>query len=126
VNKLKTLREAELETIITKALTELRLIRGKAELAENRKLIGKCFKYRNRYSSGSSWWLYLKVISADTSGVKVFQFETDEYGKVEIEITHARVHPDRGDIAITARQFNSAWKQTLARLDRMYRVASKP
>lgn len=119
-------RETELEGIIAKASKELRSIRGKAQLAENKKLIGKCFKYRNRYSPDSAWWLYAKVIAATESDFKVLQFQTDCYGKVNAEITHSYIHLGDGHIPISTRQFNSAWKQTLARLDRMYRVANKP
>jgi hypothetical protein len=54
-------------------------------ISENRGLIGKCFKYRNTYGQGRSWWLYLKVVAINEEGsLHADSFEDDGEGKVEI------------------------------------------
>lgn len=53
-SKIQTLRRKE-QAIKERAFKE--------KLPEHKKLIGRCFKYRNSYGSGDKgWWLYGKVV----------------------------------------------------------------
>ncbi len=60
--------------------------------AENEKrdalFVGRCFKTRNNYSCPKSekdyWWLYLKVLRADT-GLYCLRFQIDCNGRIEID-----------------------------------------
>ena len=79
-------RKAELRNAIEKARDELRRIESEENIAQSKELIGKFFKYRNRYSDGEGWWLYLCVIGISESGsIKVRMFQKDTYGKVDFE-----------------------------------------
>lgn len=52
-----------------------------------RKLVGKCFKYRNSYGSGESWWMYARVISFDERAMnfKAAEFQKTSRDCIQIE-----------------------------------------
>lgn len=56
---------------------------------ENQKLLGRFFKYSNSYSCPEGpqdrWWLYAHVIGATGGTVEMERFQTDKYGKIEVE-----------------------------------------
>ena len=79
-------RKAELRKTIEKARDELRKIETEENSVQSKELVGKFFKYRNRYSDGEGWWLYLCVIGVSENGsIKVRKFQKDTYGKAEFE-----------------------------------------
>jgi hypothetical protein len=96
-------------------------IEGKQRAAEHAKLLGKCFKYRNSYGGSSEadgWWLYVKVTKIDARGeMKAFQFQTDKYGKLEIEANY-RIPSSlsSGYTPITAGEFSKAWRAVQKRV----------
>ena len=80
---------------------------------ENANLEGKCFRYRNCYScpkdESEYWWLYRRVTSVGKDGrMQVFQFQTDQYGKTEIEFDKA-TSSSLGE-PITLKQFRHAFR----------------
>ncbi len=75
-------RLEELTQQAAKINDEIDKIKTKEWLAKNRKMIGKCFKYRNNYSCPETdadyWWLYSRVIAVDDDGGLIaFEFQTE-------------------------------------------------
>jgi hypothetical protein len=64
---------------------ELDELKKEKRYEELSKLIGRCFKYKNRYSGDDTWWLYIKVTGINDYGVDVITCEKDCYGKITIE-----------------------------------------
>lgn len=100
---------------------------NRVKAAEARKLVGKCFRYRNTYGSGrASWWLYYRIDRADSiGGVHGLKFQVIPGGryrmaKIEIEVNdYLCSFPDMNYHEITGRQFGAALRkmqQTVARL----------
>lgn len=80
--------------------------------AENQKLVGRFYKYRNCYSCPETdadyWWLYVKVISADGHSLRIFQFQRDNDGRSNTE--HAnRFSNMHGYIEIDEAEYQAAW-----------------
>lgn len=89
---------------------------------ERKKLIGKCFKYRNSYSmpqKDSDYWpIYVKVVGADGYRCRAFTFQTDKDGKIKIEPQDYFSARD-GYKPITAAEFNREWKALKARIAKL-------
>ena len=101
-------RKDELKSIVEKARSELREIEEAESAKVNLALVGKFFKYRNRYSSDDSWWLYTTVTSVTESGNPLaWNFQKDCYGKVEVEEDMFRPSLSDGYTEISEQEF---WK----------------
>ncbi len=111
-------RKKELDTILRKARTELNRIEEAERDAENRALIGKCFKYRNSYSEGQKWWLYQRVVSVKGGMVNIFGFETDIRGKIEIYVEKHMWAHTLGQ-AISLGEFRTAWRATMRKIEKL-------
>lgn len=97
-----------------KANERLHAIRDAERLEENKTLLGKMFKYRTSYSCPEKpsdyWWFYFKVQNVDDAGMlTLFQFDTDKYGKINIEIREHAFNILGGSVKIPASEFNKAW-----------------
>jgi len=84
--KMGLTKKEELEKTIAVARNELSDIICEENIENNKKLIGKCFKYQNCYShtekESDYWWLYSKVLSVDKYGDCIIdQFQTDKDGQ---------------------------------------------
>lgn len=55
------------------------------EHEERSQLIGRCFKYPNRFSSGEPWWLYAIVTSVQDTQIIVAQFQHDTEGSLRLD-----------------------------------------
>lgn len=81
--------EAQLKKIVAagyEARNELDERKAAKTAKANAGMVGKCHKYRNSFGSGSEdWWLYRKVLAVDGEWLKVFSFQTDCHGRVEIK-----------------------------------------
>lgn len=114
--------EAQLRKIARDANEKLAAIEDQRKLAENLKLVGRHFKYRNSYSCprkpSDYWWLYTKVIGADARGLRCFEFQIDRYGKIEIE-PQKHGHHMAGHVEIDESEFRQAWGRLLHRVDHM-------
>lgn len=84
-------------------------IRNAETEKKNQKYIGKCFRYRNAYSSDETWWLYKKVIGTKNGGLDVIQFQIDVYGYADVKRYHL-VSIDSSD-EITEMDFSLAWHE---------------
>lgn len=112
---------------------QARIIQGKmddiraAEAYEQaKKLVGKCFKYRNCYSCPDSdadyWWLYRRVVSASKDGyVKMFTFQTDKYGQTTIKVEDRFGEFSGNCTQITHKQFQHAWRVAARRINQLAR-----
>lgn len=82
-------RKEELMRLFNDIRAELCEIEREENEAENSALLGRCFKYRNSYSLPQSdddrWWIYRKVTALDDGMPVFFSFQTDIYGKSEVE-----------------------------------------
>ena len=85
--------------------------------ASNKKRVGEYYKFRNRYSSDDSWWLYGKVISASGGVLYMFQFQTDCYDKIDVEPRDSHYYNLDGWVKISKSEFLSAWRAVLKRLN---------
>jgi len=89
--------EAKARAIVQRAQNQ----QAARELIEKRKLIGRCYRYLNRYSDGESWWLYSRVTSVD------------EHGRV---LTTNVQHTSNGQIELTTEAYggmlpNGGWRE---------------
>ena len=113
-------RKEQLQSVIDTARKEI----SEIDAVERRKsvegLVGKHFKYRNRYSSDTLWWMYIRVTGITDSGaVETVTFQTDCYGKTEFDVDVNFSMPDAVYIPITKREFNSAFDKTLKKIQSM-------
>lgn len=83
-----------------------------AQRAEaDRKYIGKCFCYRNSYSTGDSWNLYAIVTHMDDHRtLRGWKFQKDNDGRINIETNEPLMSLGRnsGYVAILAEEF---WRE---------------
>lgn len=91
-----------------------------------KKLIGKCFKYRNSYGQGEDWWMYIKVVDykpisqcvivctyqKTTSQEHQIQMKKEQWG-VDLLDDHLLQMP------ITKKQFNSHINKAIKDLEKM-------
>lgn len=103
-------RKDELKSEIEKARSELRKIEEAESAESNKALVGKFFKYRNRYSSDDSWWLYTTVTGITKEGNPLaWNFQQDCYGKVEVESDMFRPSLSAGYTEISEQEFWNAY-----------------
>jgi len=50
--------------------------------AVSKSLVGRCYKYDNGYNNTDRWWLYVKVLSADGSWLRVEKIQRDNYNMI--------------------------------------------
>lgn len=110
----------------SKALSNERYRRDKAiRHAENLPLLGKCFKYRNSYGSGSKgWWLYKKVISVNGNELKAFQFESMADGRLQCCSDFS--YGVEGYTEIPRAEYDKAWEKFLQGIADAKIKAEKP
>ncbi len=79
--------------------------------AEQSKLRGKCFRYRNSYGpSDQGWWLYMRVDSVEKDGgFRGLSFQTDSSGTITIMPDKWHMSLLDGYSEITVAQFNKAF-----------------
>lgn len=88
--------------------------------------VGKCFKYRNRDSSGKAWWLYVRVLNhVNGNSFRTLQCQSQP-GGWHVVTTNDFVYllPDpklRGYLLISRRQFDAAWRRFTMRIGAMSR-----
>src|SRR5581483_1710586 len=81
---------SELEATARAVGEKIDAIKTKERKAANQKKVGRYYKTRNSYSCPENpsdyWWLYAKCTRMDNEGfLYAFKFQTDKYGKIEIE-----------------------------------------
>ena len=70
---------------------QLKEIYEKEEKEERKKLIGKCYIYRNSGGAGEEWDLFIKIIGVTNIGFKMIKAEDTCYGiKIVNEISNER------------------------------------
>ncbi len=75
-NKLVTKKqEMKARAIVQRAINQ----ENAREHEEKSKLVGRCYKYQNRNSSGDPWWLYAVVTCVQDRQLRVTQFEHDSF-----------------------------------------------
>ena len=54
-----------------------------------RKLVGRCFRYRNSYGCGDTkgpWWTWMRIESVDADGgFRALSFEVDNSGRITVK-----------------------------------------
>ena len=111
-------RKDELKSAIEKARYELRKIEETESAESNKALVGKFFKYRNRYSSDDSWWLYTTVTGITKEGNPLaWNFQQDCYGKVEVESDMFRPSLSDGYTEISEQEFWKAYDSIMFELN---------
>ena len=79
-------RKAELQAIIAEARNELNDIEDQERCDRNAKYVGRCYRYRNSYGHGESWWLYAMVTGISEDGLMSgIRFQNDGNGKLDFE-----------------------------------------
>ncbi len=115
-------REDEIQLILEKARNELYEIEAKKKFERNAPFVGRCFKFRNSYSTtdeNEKWWLYEKILGLDnTRDFITFKFETDINGKITIEPTDCGYIYDR-HIEISQEEFDDAWKNLVEKISHL-------
>lgn len=109
INELKK-QIIKLEKPVIKLKEKLAKLEDEKIKKKNSKLIGKCFKYRNSYSSGEKWWLYTKVIGVtDYDRVKTVNFQKTSYNDIEIKTGDS--YPHMLGTKITAKEFHREFEK---------------
>lgn len=111
----KPLTTAQLRDRANKAQHAAWEAEKKDRAKENRRLIGKTFKYRNSGGGGDQWWLYAKVQGIKDGSLLLFKFEETPWG-IQIEIDYPRPSLTDGYTEIPMSEFKAAWKLLQARL----------
>lgn len=63
-----------------------------AKIKASRKLIGRCFKYRNTYGTGDKWWLYALATEVDSLGRLLgLSFQHTSHDAIEIELKSSAI-----------------------------------
>lgn len=112
----KTIEEIELENRIIQLRNELYNIKSNREAEENKKLIGKCFVYINKYSDDSSWSLYAMVESLNGSAITGWMFQHTSNNIIEITCDTDLNTIVRNGKEIDIDCFWSAYQQILRKL----------
>lgn len=121
----KMIREKELEGIITEARLELHEIYQAKRLVENKKLLGRFFKYRNSYGGSTEeqkWWLYKKITHVDDCGCACYwSFQVDTFGSIEIKpvLCETTFHVD-AHVEIDEEEFAQAYDDMVSKLESIY------
>jgi hypothetical protein len=105
----------------SKYLGEVReKIRILEDVPQAEALVGKCFKYLNRYGPNEQWWLYTKIVRAKDGEIWIDSFQEDPYEKIEFEFDMAMgVHPYTGNsnrILISKEEFTAAQKALIKKV----------
>lgn len=87
-----------------------------------RKMIGKCFKYRNNFGSGcKGWWMYSKILDVWEGSYIVCTCQRDANGVITIETRRFVLGSSDYlfQYKITKAQFNAAINRGLKILEKM-------
>jgi hypothetical protein len=108
---MKKQTEKQLCKIIQDARIKLNDVENKRKEKENKRLIGKCFKYRNSIGSDNNWWLYMIVLD---SKLRMFSFEKTAMGEWRINKDDVYYNTDR--VEITRNEFAGEWLKCQAEI----------
>lgn len=120
MNTIELLKEKEL-----KIRNEIYAIRDKREKELlpicRKENIGKCFKHRNTYGSGKSWWLYTKILDVSSINFlngeepvfKTLGIQSCSMNNIEITVNeHAYIRSGEY-VPISKSQFNNSVKRIM-------------
>ena len=82
---------------------------------ENQALIGKYFKFHNSYGSGEKWWLYAKVVYADSHYVHTIAIQTLPGEGIELK-QHSIPYHLSGYTPCKKSEFDRAYKAALKKI----------
>lgn len=100
----------ELNKQIAKLQKQIYEIETQEKIKENKKLIGKYFKYDNGYNSEKRWWLYRKITGVTKeSYFKTIEFEITFLNEINIKEKSSCTWHDSSWIEITEEEFLEAW-----------------
>jgi hypothetical protein len=119
-----TARKKALNKVLTQARNELSEIESAERAAENAKLVGRFFKYRNNYScpekESDYWYLYTAVERTDADGgIRQFSFQTDKNGDIRIEPDQWHIGLLSGYAEIPFQEFDIAWQKVVRLVNRV-------
>lgn len=103
-----------------------REIRIKADIRDekkNKKLIGKCFKFKNsanspNYSQDGSWWSYYRIDKADREGAYGLSFSKDDCGEIRI-FPNCNLYMESAVTEITKKEFEQCFKEIVLELGKL-------
>ncbi len=82
-------------------------------------MVGKCFRYRNRFSGDAWWWKYFRVERVDGYALRGLTFEeTRDPNQFEVhpDAYMSHLNPDNGYDEISPEEFHEALGEFVARL----------
>jgi len=110
--------EIELQAEAGRIRKQLDRIEASRRRKENRKYLGKCFKYRNTFGRPEeSWWLYLKITKVGVS-MSGHKFQKMHDGRFEA-LNENYVTGLHGWIEIPRAEFNRQWMKFCADMKRL-------
>lgn len=115
----------ELLKIIADAHKQLDLINNKEIKESNKKLVGKCFKIKDRYSNGRPWNIYEKIIGIKDTNLVIVSIQQTSIGNIEIRKMNYMdfyYYKDRDTTEITEKEFQTAWKKIVGKIDKLQEV----
>ena len=117
-------RVEELKGQMVKLRDEIDEIEVAEKVKQNKKLVGKCFRYHNSYGSGDKWWLYARVTKLTDYGEPIaWNFQIDCHGKIDIQPPGlSYVYPGNGYQPIGPAEFRRAWAVVLEKLHFLWKA----
>ena len=118
-------KKEKLQAIVAKgyvARKELNEIEEKENTKKNLPLVGRCFKFKNSYGSGDSWWLYSEVLGIEGNYFKYLTFQECSGGKITVELREYG-YDSLQQTEITKQEFDKRFRLLLDKLEELYQGA---
>ena len=114
-------KKEKLQAIVAEgheARKELNKIEEKEDTKKNLPLVGRCFKFKNSYGSGDSWWLYSEVLGVEGGFFKYLTFQECTHGKISVELREYGYDSLR-QTEITKQEFDKQFRLLLDKLEEL-------
>ena len=87
--------------------------------------LGKCYRYRNSYGTGTGWWLYRKIKKVVGTKLILVGFQKTSMGKIEIDTDDIKFvwnneNAMEGYTEITNEEFKEQRKQILIEIKKVF------
>lgn len=118
-------RKEELQRQLKALHQELNMITDTEDDERDATFVGRCFKTRNNYpyscpkSTKDYWWLYLKVLRADT-GLYCLRFQIDCNGRIDIDPSAYMITSSLDSYtSMKPAEFEKAWRRCVLTVEAM-------
>jgi len=115
-------RIKELQTTIVESYKELDTWRIEEYKEQNVSIVGKCFRYENKWQEGNSWF-YFQAIGVDEEGrVEIWSFEKRPKDEIRICFRNSYRTMSNEYEEIPSEQFWTEWEKLRSELDALANI----